>query len=192
MTGTWATGWATGDIVTAAEFKKSAGSIFDSALGASAASIDVTSISSAYAHLMITLYLRSDAAAGIVNGLMRFNGDTAANYDYQFAQGVAAAASAGETFAATSIQASTIPANTAGANLFGMSTIFIPNYANSTNNKQCICVSSFKSAATTGNMAAQIFGASWRSNAAINRVTILASSGNLVSGSRVTIDALGA
>lgn len=192
MTGTWQSGWATGDIVTAAEFKKTAGSVFDSTLGVSAASVDITGISNTYAHLMISIYARSDVAAGVSNVLMRLNGDTAANYDYQDARGNAAVTSASESFAQTSSIIGLSPANTAGANLFSSIELFIPHYAGSTNNKQFVSISGSKSGATTGNLFVDIFGGGWRSNAAINQVTILPASGNFVAGTRVTVHALGA
>jgi hypothetical protein len=192
MTGTWATGWATGDVVTAAEFKKTAGAIFDSTLGASAASIDVTGISNTYAHLMVTVYARGDVASTGVNVIMRFNGDAAANYDYQVVAGFAATAAAAETFAASGVLIGGIPANTAGANLFGQADVFIPHYAASSNNKQFVSMNIYKTGTATTNMTIQLLGGSWRSNAAINQVTLLPTSGNFVAGTRATIHALGA
>ena len=193
MTGTWATGWATGDIVTAAEFKKTAGSIFDTTLGASAANIDVTGISNTYAHLMVSIYARADVAAATTGCFMQFNGDTAANYDYQELTAIAAVASATETFAATSVLLGGIPANTAGANLFGSIETFIPHYAGTANNKQYVSLASRKAGTTTGLLGVHIFGGGWRSTAAINRITFLPpAAANFVSGTRVTIHALGA
>jgi hypothetical protein len=192
MTGTWASGWATGDVVTAAEFKKTAGAIFDSTLGASAANVDITGISATYAHLMVSLYGRGDTAATTTSVAIRFNGDAAANYDYQYLLGSAAAPAAAESFANTSPVAALIPANTAGANLFGSAEIFIPNYAGSTNNKQYVSINAAKSATTTGTMFVIIYGGGWRSNAAINQVTLFPVAGNFVAGTRVTIHALGA
>lgn len=192
MTGTWATGWATGDIVTAAEFKKTAGSVFDTTLGASAATIDITGISATYAHLMISIYARGDNASATSVASIQFNGDAAANYDYQQLQGLAAAAGAAETFAATSAPVGVIPANSAGANLFGTCEVFIPHYAGSTNNKQTVAINAYKTGTTTGLVGVEMFGAGWRSTAAINRITLLLSAGNLVAGTRVTIHALGA
>lgn len=192
MTGTWVAGWATGDIVTAAEFKKGVGSVSDTTLGGSAANVDISGILSTYAHLLITVYARSDTAAANTTQLLRFNGDSAANYDFQSLQGVAAAASAGEAFAQSAIQVGQMPANTAGANLFSACQIFVPHYAGSTNNKQTVTMNSFKTGTTTGLMNAQVFSGSWRSNAAINRITILPGAGSLVAGTRVTIHAMGA
>lgn len=192
MTGTWASGWATGDVVTAAEFKKAAGSVFDTTLGGSAASIDITGISATYAHLMISIYARCDTAAVNTSMYLQFNGDAAANYDWQQLTGNAAVASAAETFTTGGALIGTCPAGTAGANLFGSAEVFIPHYAGSTNNKQLLTVTSSKIGTTTASMQASLFGGSWRSNAAINRVTLIASPGNYVAGSRLTIHALGA
>lgn len=192
MTGTWASGWATGDIVTAAEFKKGVGAIFDTTLGGAAANIDVTSISATYAHLLLTLYSRSDAATALVAGLMRFNGDSAANYDYQYVQGQAATASAAESFGASSLTIGNIAGNTAGANLFGTQEIFIPHYAGASNNKGFIALSANKIGVATTNITVNLFGGSWRSNAAINRITLLPGSGSFMAGTRLTIYAMGA
>lgn len=192
MTGTWASGWATGDIVTAAEFKKSAGSVFDSTLGASAASIDVTGISATYANLMISVYVRGDVAATTTPLLMRFNGDSGANYDFQQLIGSTATASASETFASTSMQVGYCPGSTATANVFSGAEVFIPHYAGSSNNKSALSLSGLKFSAVSGGMNVIIIGCNWRSNAAINQITFLPTTGNFVSGSRVTVHALGA
>lgn len=193
MTGTWPTGWATGDIEQAAEFKKGIGAISDTTLGGSAANIDITSISATYAHLLIVAYARSDSASGVaINHLVQFNGDTAANYDWQKLQGSAAAVSAGEVFASTSLAIGLMPTNPAGANLFSVHMAFIPHYAGTTNNKVCLSINSMKFGVTTGSMAVGLNGGFWRSSAAINRITLLPASGSFVAGTRITIYGLGA
>lgn len=166
--------------------------MFDSTLGASAASIDVTGISATYAHLMVSVYARGDTAATAIGAQLRFNGDSAANYDTQYVRGNAAVASAAEGFAATSLQFGSIPANTAGANLFGAQEIFIPYYAGSSNNKQIVALSSAKIGTSTGNLFMDLLGGGWRSNAAINQITFFPVSGNFVAGTRITVHALGA
>lgn len=177
--------------MTAAEFKKSAGSIFDSTLGGSAATIIISGISATYAHLMVSLYARSDVAAASTAVLMQFNGDAAANYDYQELDGIAAATSAGELFATSGLAIGTAPANTASANLFNAAEIFIPNYAGTSNNKQFVSINSHKTGTTTGLLRVSVFGGGWRSVAAINQITLL-TAGNFVAGTRVTVHALGA
>lgn len=192
MTGTWPSGWATGDIETAAEFKKGIGSISDTTLGGSAANIDISSIVGTYAHLFVVVYARGDVAAGSPALWVRFNGDTAANYDYQQLQSTAATVNASESFGVTAITAGLFPGNSAGANLFGVCIGFIPHYAGSSNNKMALATSAFKTGVATGNLVNQLNGGSWRSNAAINRITLLPNSGNFVAGTRVTLYGMGA
>jgi hypothetical protein len=136
---------------------------------------------------MFVCYLRSDVATTAVAVSIRINNDSGANYDYQFVVGQGAVATSGETFAATSARIATIPGNNAGANLFHASTITIPHYANSANNKSATAESGLKYGTATTNMGIEAWAAFWRSSAAITRVTVLPSSGNLRSGSRVTL-----
>ena len=191
MTGTWPSGWATGDVETAVEFKKGIGAISDTTLGGIAANVDITSISATYAHLLLVTYARSDAA-GTRALQLRFNGDATANYDHQQLLGTAATVQAIETFAAAQIIAGFIPLSTDGANLFSASVTFIPNYAGSTNNKLALSISGLKIGTTTGLMANYLVGGFWRSAAAINRITLLPNAGNFVAGTRVTLYGMGA
>jgi|SRR5215831_4964116 len=192
MTATWASGWATGDIVTAAEFRKGAGSIFDTTLGASAGNVDITGILGSYAHLMVMLYARGDAAASTVVNFLRLNNDSAANYDYQYVRGSAATVVAGESFTQNQLQVGNICGATAGANLFSVTQIFIPHYANTVNNKTFSSYEFMKLGTATGNLELVLLGGGWRSNAAINRLTFFPQSGNFVAGTRVTVYAMGA
>lgn len=159
----------------------------NSTLSGSAASIDFSSISQSWAHLMLVIYARSDTAAASTTMLMRFNADTAANYDYQQVAGQAATASAAETFAASSIYCGGMPANTATANVFGAYVIHIPYYSQGTNNKAATIGASFKQGTATTNMVRHALAGFWRSNSAITQITLLAGAGNLVSGSRATL-----
>jgi hypothetical protein len=190
--GTWPLGWATGDIETAAEFKKGIGAISDTTLGGSAANIDVTSIVATYAHLLVVIYARGDTALTSTPLSLRFNNDSAANYDYQQLKGSAAAATASETFAQTAMVAGNMAANTAGANLFSAHIMFIPHYAGSANNKIALSIASLKTGTTTGLMTDNLVGGFWRSSAAINRITLLPAFGNFVTGTRATIYGMGA
>lgn len=192
MTGTWPLGWAVGDVEIAAQYGKGWGAIFDSTLGGSAANVDITSIVGTYAHLMLVVYARGDTAASSTTSVLRFNNDSAANYDWQGIRGTGATTVASENFAQTSIAISTgMPANTAGANLFGVSVVFIPNYAGA-NNKAAMTLEASKIGVSTGNMFTDFFGGFWRSNAAITRITLLPGAGNYVAGTRVSLYAMGA
>lgn len=190
--GTWPAGWSTGDVTLASEYRKGIGALFDTTLGASAASVDISSIVGTYAHLMVAVYARGDAAAATTIVGLRFNGDGASNFDFQALQGSAASVTSSETFTTTLMQVGIMPANTAGANLFNAGLIFIPHYAGSSNNKVALSLSSSKSGVASGNMATTLTGGFWRSNAAINRITLIPNVGNFVAGTRVTIFAMGA
>ena len=191
MTGTYPLGWAVGDIVTGAQLGKSIGAISDTTLGGSAASVDITGIVGTYAHLFVVVYARGDTAAAFTPLVVRFNGDSGTNYDYQVLQGQAAAVSSAEVFAASSGVAGAIPANTAGANLFSAHMGLMPNYAGTANNKAFYSVTSLKTATTTGTLTNVFEGVFWRSNAAVTRITLFPSAGNLVAGTRVTLYGMG-
>lgn len=192
MTGTWPLGWQVGDIEIGAQYGKGIGAISDTTLGGSAASVDITSIVQTYAHLLLVVYARGDLAAALTTLNVRFNGDTAANYDWQRLGGGGTSVSPVEAFAQTSIEHGFVPAASAGANLFSASVGFIPHYAGSSNNKCALSISSSKSGTSSGNMANIFECGFWRSNAAITRVTVLPNSGNFVTGTRVTLYGMGA
>lgn len=192
MTGTWPTSFATGDLMVAAEFKKGIGCISDTTLGGSAASVDISSIVGTYAHLIVVVYARGDAAVAAADFMMRFNGDTAAHYDYQNLQAFAASVGSTESFATATPLIGIVPGSTAGANLFGACVTFIPHYAGTANNKLALTVSAHKGGVASTQMINTLSGIYWRSNAAINRITVLPTSGNLVAGTRVSIYGMGA
>lgn len=193
MTGTWPSGWATGDLTLAAQYAKGIGCISDQTLVGSAATVDVASIVASYAHLLVVAYARGDTAATSTNLMLRLNGDTAANYDFQTMTGNTAGAFAAEAFAqALGASVGLIPANTAGANLFGAFIFFIPHYAGSASNKLALSVSSVKTGTTSGSMTNYLRAGFWRSNAAINQITLFPAAGNLVAGTRLSVYGMGA
>ena len=178
---------AVGEVITAAQLNGLPVRIADITLGADAATMDFQSIPAIYAHLFLECYLRGDTAAAVGNAVIRFNNDSAANYDYQYVVGNAAAATAAETFAQGSALIGNMPQNTAGANLFGSITIDIPHYANTANNKAAISRWAHKSGVTTGLLRSGRHGHFWRSNAAITQITLSTSAANFVAGSRVDL-----
>jgi hypothetical protein len=168
--------------------------VFDTTLGAAAASIDTGAVlPTTYAHMRIEVYARTDSATNGVDAInLRFNNDSAANYDFQLGTFSAATATASESFAATSAQGGLAVGGAAGANLFAVSVYEIAHYGGSANNKAVSGLASAKAGTTTGKMQVQPFGGFWRSSAAINRVTLIPSSGNFAAGTRVTVYVLGA
>jgi hypothetical protein len=166
--------------------------VYDSTLGSAAASIDITGIPTTYAHLRLLLYLRGDNASTTVQGLVRFNNDSAANYQTQYVQGNAAAASAGESLSGTSLGLVTAPAASVGGNVFGGAVVDILSYANSTNQKVVQSAFSYRTGGSTGQGFVGSVTGWWATGAAINRITILASVGNWLAGSRASLYVLGA
>lgn len=190
MSGSWAAGWATNDIVTAAEFRKGAGAIFDTTLGASAGSIDTGAVlPTTYSALWVVVYLRGDAVADQVNAVVRFNGDTGANYLYENQIALGAAVSTSASSGQTSGMFGAVPGGSAAGLTFGAGDMLIPQYGQGTNQKT---YRALLGSITGTNSSANTVTGRWATGAAINRVTVLPTTGNFVAGSRVTIYALGA
>jgi hypothetical protein len=161
--------------------------IANTTLSGDAASIDFAVIGGHYSSLMLVCYLRGSTAATSVQTILRFNGDGGANYDTQYLLGLAAAASAGEAFAAGFAQVGNMPGSSAGANLFSTLTVVVPHYANAANNKACQSQWAMKFGTTTADIESGRFAGFWRSSTAITQVQIAPNTGNIVSGSRVTL-----
>lgn len=160
--------------------------IAETVLASPAASIDFTSIPATYRHLMIALSGRSDRSATSDPVSVRFNNDSGANYDQQLLRGSNSVASASATVAATSAQVLQIPAASVGAGVASGGQVIIPNYAGTTLQKHATGVGGLKLGTTTGDQYTQQFSISWRSSAAINRVTLV-TIGNLVAGTVATL-----
>jgi hypothetical protein len=191
MSGTIASGWVTGDIVTAGELTKMGGCVFDSTLAIAAASFDITGLPTTYAHLRVEVQARSDAAATDVVFFCRLNNDSAANYDTQYTRAYGASFDAIESLAATSITLGNIPAATAPASVPGGFEIVIPNYAATTFNKTLTSQGTHKYGTASTNARLWLAGGHWRSSAAINRITLTPSAGSLIVGSRVSVYVMG-
>jgi hypothetical protein len=189
----WLNGWLSGDVVTVGEFRKGVGCVFDTILSVASASIDTGAVlPTTYAHMLIVMYARSDAAVTSDDLLIRFNGDTAANYDRQFQNASATTVSTNESFAQTAGFGGAVIGASGGANLFAASQVLIPHYANAANNKAALVSTIGKWGTSTGNMVVGQRATFWRSNAAINRVILLPGTGNFVAGTRATIYVMGA
>lgn len=195
-TGTWPLGWATDDIVSAAEFAKGIGCISNTTLGADAASIDVTSIVASYAHLIVVGYLRSSVAAVGAQAFMRFNGDSGAA-QYTWRDGAASGSgSTGDSAVKTGSDTTTpssqniVPGASATAGSYCTLFWLISHYAGTANQKSVTYLGGV-GADGTGVYHSCFGGGRWLSTSAINRITVSASSGNLVTGSRLSIYAMG-
>lgn len=194
MAGTWASGWVTNDIVTAAEFRKGVGAVADTTLGAATSSIDFTGLPTSYAHLVVYVHGRGDTVAQSINVQMRFNNDSAASYYVQRVRGNGATASATESLAQTSMVTGFLPGASATSGLGGSIEIVVPGYAVTPGalSKGVHCSSSCPTGTATGTIFVDETAGFWNSGANINRITLTASSGNFVVGTRATAYVFGA
>lgn len=155
-----------------------------SVLGGASANIDITAISGSYDHLRLIAYVRGDTAAASTTCILRFNGDSGANYDFQRNSASAAAAAISEAFGQTSIECTpTMPANTATANVFSMIMLDIPFYALTANNKLVHVKHISKIGVATTNLREGGVAGFWRSSAAITQITLIPGAGNFAAGS---------
>lgn len=153
-----------------------------------ASTIDFSSIPATYESLRIVMTARNDKAAVESNdGWLRFNNDSGSNYDMQWAATVNTTASGGELYAQAKSYIGSIAAATATANVASQFDIVIAGYARTVFNKQYFATNSFKARVTTGGLVIASVAGFWRSTAAINQVTLLATSDKFVEGSVATL-----
>lgn len=146
---------------------------------------DVQSLAQTYNHLHMVLLVRGTRAATADFLQCRLNNDSGASqYDAELVANAVASGSA----AATSARLSGImPAASATAAVFGVYNIWIPNYANTTMNKNILCVNGAQITAGTAPNTETAFGW-WKSTAAVNRVGFFGgTTANLLTGSRLWI-----
>ncbi len=142
-----------------------------------------------FSTIEIDVYVRSDAAASNSSLSLQFNGDTGANYDYQWNYGGSGSVTVQAT-GATVINSGNIPAANAAAKNFSHIRIVIPNFTDTTHDKAVNFFGNLLYGAyglATEN--AYSGGAWWHpaSPAAITYVTLKPVAGNLVAGSRVIV-----
>jgi hypothetical protein len=155
-------------------------------LGGAAASIDFTSLSQAYAHLMIEFSLRSDTAAKSTAIWMRLNNESggsaylsAAGIDSKAVLGLMPAATNTDTVAASRGQ------------------VWLPYYTQTgvAHTLSGTYGGRINDGGTGADFGAPAIGAVCGVSSAfgaINRLTVLPAAGNLIAGSRVTVYGFGA
>lgn len=161
--------------------------ISDTLLAAAAASIDIQNIPASFRHLLLVGYFRDTSGNSVDTLLARLNNDSGANYDDQRMNASAGTVSAGELFGQTSADVGQATGGAATANQYAPMVLFIPHYANATQNKALLSLQGNKSSALTGGLTIAAKVAFWRSNAAINRLTLTPAAGSLALDSRATL-----
>jgi hypothetical protein len=162
--------------------------LFDSILGAPAATIDANGLPATYNHLLIVLRVRSTEVTTRNSQLLTFNNDTGANYAGEAVRGLAAAGAGSLSLTANSVGFDA-PCASATANFLGATTFLIPSYADTTLPKCLLSIEGSIASPSSGtNNWAAARQSIWSGTAAISRVTVTASgAGNFVAGSRMTI-----
>lgn len=178
---------ATGDLITAAQINRWCVMLADSVLDSPAATFDLTSIPAHWSHLKLVAYLRGDSASVAVPVYVRFNNDASAIYDRQALVANAATVTGSESISNTSAQIGNMPDSSGLADSFGVLELTIPYYAGTTDLKSASSIGGHKRDNSTGNVYVEQYSVHWRSAAAINRITLLPSSGNFDTGSRVSL-----
>jgi hypothetical protein len=152
--------------------------IASSTVGAGgAASIDFTSIPSTYTDLCLQLSLRSDAVVNYgVSVKLVFNSSTTAVYSTKRIEGYDSSAGSNGTSALGYLDSGLTCTDNDTASTFGLSTIYIPNYAGSSNKSASSEYVVERNSATKWDIGFQ--ANLWANTAAINSIGITASSGN--------------
>jgi hypothetical protein len=136
---------------------------------------------------MIVLVARNDTVNPGVDNLIRFNGDTGANYDDGATRNNSGTIATIHDEAATSGEFSQVVASSGTANYATAITGFIPNYAGTTFFKTGTYDSGYEIVPGTPTYQAWQGTFTWRSTSAINQVNVRPASGNYIAGSRLTI-----
>lgn len=145
-----------------------------------AASIDFTGIPAEFFALKVVYNLQSDRGVASVNTLLRFNGDTGANYERVFIKNLSANGNSGQT----SIQIGECVNGPGLTNATDSGEITIPNYTSAL--KKAIYGHSTFRPSVNNEWNYQVSGW-WDSTAAINQVTILPDAANWAVGSKACL-----
>lgn len=141
----------------------------------------------AYTHLKVVATGRGDSASATIGALLFFNGDTAANYDRQQVGAANLTVSSSENLATNSQGMLVFPAATATSGLSGSGVIDIYDYRGTTFDKMATAVQTWKTANTSGNVNVRTTVLHWRNAAAITSLTIQASAGNFIAGTKFSL-----
>ncbi len=157
-------------------------------LGADAADFTFSSIPQTYQDLQLTCYGRVTEATTSDYIYLRFNGDTAANYDDQKVTGNTSSAASGQTNGGTKIRIAEWPGTSSSTTtqVAAMQTT-IPSYASTAFDKAVSGTSFDNWNTTSGSNQVGTFGGKWRSTAAITSLTLIPTSNNFKTGSSCSL-----
>jgi hypothetical protein len=161
-------------------------------LASAAADMTVTNIPATFDNLLVIVCARGTTAAQFTDALMRFNGDTGNNYDFEDFHVFQNGTNFSQTTAASAAMiASTIPAATATAGRAASVSVFIPDYARTSFTKQSHSSSGAALGTGTFNIGTGHYAQTWRNTAAITQVAVIPAAGNFEAGSTLYVYGLG-
>lgn len=154
-----------------------------------AGAIDFQTIPQTFAHLLLDIDARGDAAATNVGMSIRLNNDSNPNYSSVNSDVNNTGLASNESLGATAMIAmGLMPAATAPANGFASIVIEVLNYAGATHHKHVLGRSSARLNAIAGTLYWRFAGGVWfAAPAAINRLTLIPAAGNFANGSLATL-----
>lgn len=153
----------------------------------SQANVTFSSIPQNYSHLQIKVYGASAGAVGADALWMQFNGDTAANYDYQqVIYNFQTSASGGGVAQANGLLAGYLVGTSGPANPAAQEVINVLGYTGAFR-KTAQATGGNQSGTTTGSMAAFTAFSDWHSTAAVTSIKLYLNTGPFANGTVVSL-----
>ena len=152
-------------------------------------SVTFSSIPSTYQFLELRITARSSFGSTMDELLIRFNGDTAANYGHSQLRydAFSPSGSASQT-AQTGIRLYSITANTAAANTFGSAKLQISGYQNTNMKTSIRGIVSGSEFTSSFNTSASLGAGMWNNTASVTSLTISSfNSANIAANSRLSL-----
>lgn len=156
--------------------------LYESTLGADAASFDIQNIDQSYTHLLILLEARTTQATTGTYPNLAFNNDTNSS-NYRRAVGWNGSTNGGQADDSSGIGG--VPGASSQNNDYSATRINIQNYSASGHTKNATVESGNRRSATESYIETQLIN--WENTAAINRITLTPPSSNFVAGSKIQV-----
>jgi len=152
------------------------------------ASVTFSTIPQIYRHLELWITARVTEATTNDYIRIRFNGDTAAHYDFQHSTGTGTSNVTSSSMAQTSLIVANVPGTSAARSTqAGCGIARILHYTNTTWEKQVLVHNASVWDTTAGAAQMDIEGGAWRSAAAITQIDLIPAANNIKAGSIFTL-----
>lgn len=160
-------------------------------LNADTATIEFNGIPQDFRHLIIMASARSTRVAVTDPLRLRFNLDTASNYDasrFEVTDGATLAGTGGDGPGVSYIECGEVTAANGPASSYSPLTIYILDYANTSRHKAAHSVNGYVQGTTAGDIRVNMTSGRWRSTSAITSVQLSSvNSASFVSGSMASL-----